>query len=143
MQSNAAEEQTVTAEVVPAKKRIDTLPSFFPQCYLEFELMAFDVARTISETYERSSGYWEFYRLSNGGFFMAPKCDDKFQVVIPFGNGFQGSLSAEAFGVAVTLYAYCFLAEKFPEANLADHYSRLHEYMLDHKEASLLWQAID
>ena len=143
MQSNAAEVQTVTAEVVPAKERIDALPSFFPQCYLEFELMAFDVARTISETYERSSGYWEFYRLSNGGFFMAPKCDGEFQVVIPFGNGFQGSMSAEAFGVTVTLYAYCFIAEKFPEANMGDHYSRLYEYMSDHKDAALIWQAID
>jgi hypothetical protein len=74
---------------------------------------------------------------------MAPKCDGEFQVIIPFGNGFQGSMSAEAFGVTVTLYTYCFIAERFPDANIADHYSRLHEYMLDHKEATNIWLAID
>ncbi|MDO3386026.1 antirestriction protein [Gilvimarinus sp. SDUM040013] len=143
MQSNAAEVQPVTAEAVPAEERIDTLPSFFPSCYLEFELMVFDVARTISKTYQGASGYWQFYRLSNGGFYMAPHCDGEFEVTIPFGNGFRGSLSADAFGVAVTLYAYCFIAEKFPDADLADHYARLYDYMSDHKEAGTIWQAID
>jgi hypothetical protein len=55
-----------------------------------------------------NGGYWHFYGLSNGGFYMAPATDAIFDVSCE--NGFDGKLSADAFRAsrpAVTHIAIC------------------------------------
>ncbi|WP_049722415.1 antirestriction protein [Gilvimarinus polysaccharolyticus] len=144
MQSSTAEnqEQPIMAKMASSNaERARIMPDLFPQCFIEVETTTFSVADRISKNY--NGGYWEFYRLTNGGFFMAPSVTDRMQVSIPFGNDFSGEMSAEAFGITVTLFTYCFLAEKFPNSSLADHYSKLYEFMTEHAEASTIWQAID
>jgi Antirestriction protein len=53
---------------------------------------------------EYTGGYREFYALSNGGFYMAPASDGPIQVRSE--NGFEGELSACAFGITICLYAF-------------------------------------
>ena len=60
------------------------------------------MASRLSEDY--GGGYWLFYTLDNGGFYMAPDSDGKFQVISP--NGWEGFMSADAFGITVCLFAY-------------------------------------
>jgi hypothetical protein len=52
-----------------------------------------------------SGGLWEFYTLSNGGFYMAPSTDVIFHVSCD--NMFEGDLSGDALGITACLYAYC------------------------------------
>ena len=55
----------------------------------------FSLAERLSEDYH--GGYWEFYTLSNGGFYMAPSGDRFYHVTCE--NQFEGDLSEDAFGI--------------------------------------------
>jgi hypothetical protein len=88
-------------------------------------------------------GYWNFYTLSNGGFYLAPASDTIFDVSCE--NGFDGKLSADALGITASLYAYSHLS--FGEGEFAqvcaEHYHLLRDYMLEHAEARAILRAID
>ena len=61
-------------------------------------------------------------------------------------NGFEGVLSADAFGITCSLYAYSLLSFSADEAFgqvCGEQFHRLREYMLDHKEAAAILRAID
>lgn len=88
-------------------------------------------------------GYWHFYALSNGGFYVAPDDDQPFQVSCE--NGWEGMLAADAFGIVACLYAYShlsFTAGEFGEL-CARHYHWLRAFVMGHAEAGEIWAAID
>ena len=134
---------TITRQVVAVEQRINHTASLFginfPMC---FEPFVYSITTKIAAEYD--GGYWEFYELSNGGFYMAPDPDQQFHVVCE--NGFDGRLSGDALGVAVCLYAYSNLsfgdANEFAET-CASQYHLLRDYMLEHKEVSTILGAID
>lgn len=47
----------------------------------------------LSEDY--NGGFWNFYTLTNGGFYMAPAGDKRMRLEVD-GNGFSGEMSADA-----------------------------------------------
>jgi len=94
-------------------------------------------------TEEYKGGYWEFYTLNNGGFFMAPADDRVFHVTCD--NQFEGDLSADALGITACLYAYSnlsFSGGSFAR-ECARHYHLLREYMLEHPEVRAILGATD
>ena len=101
----------------------------------------FTFADRLSADY--TGGLWDFFALSNGGFYMAPTSPRAFQVRCE--NGFEGELSACAFGVTACLYAFSHLS--FAGGDLAEtcaaQYHLLREHMLDHREARSILAAID
>jgi len=52
--------------------------------------------------HEYKGGYWDFYTLSNGGFYMALNSDASFDVICD--NQYRGNLSADALGITACLY---------------------------------------
>jgi hypothetical protein len=107
----------------------------------QVEPTVFNIAGELSTDY--LGGLWEFYALSNGGFYMAPKTDEPFDVRSE--NGFEGRLSACAFGMTVCLYAFSqlsFEGGSFAQT-CAEQYHLLRHHALDHKEASAIFAAID
>ena len=104
---------------------------------LSLEPLVYTFAGNLAESY--SGGYWEFYSLSNGGFYMAPGSDKPFKVSCE--NGYEGTLSADALGITVCLYAYSHLS--FSDEVFINHYHWLREYMLDHNDAEVILKAID
>ena len=104
------------------------------------EPFIFSMAGNLSEDY--TGGYWHFYELSNGAFYMSPDSDKPFQVSCM--NGYEGKLSADAFGITVCLYAYSNLSfsEELAES-CAEQYHLLREYMLEHPEVRGILAAID
>jgi Antirestriction protein len=89
-------------------------------------------------------GYWEFYTLSNGGFYLAPSPDRVFHVSCD--NFFEGYLTADARGITACLYAYSHLSFAGPAvfADIcADHHHRLREYMFEHPEVRAILGAAD
>ena len=93
---------------------------------------------------EYSGGFWEFFALSNGGFYMAPSSDADFKVSCE--NGYQGTLSADALGITVCLYAYSHLSfsnNPEPAEMCAQQFHLLRDYMLDHSEVEGILRAID
>lgn len=109
---------------------------------LRIEPTVYAFASHLCPTY--SGGYWEFYALSNGGFYMAPSDDGPVEVACP--TGFTGRLTSSAFGITVCLYAFSHLSFSDSESIAtvcADHYHLLREHALDHREASSILAATD
>lgn len=93
---------------------------------------------------EYNGGYWEFYRLSNGGFYMAPDSATYYPVACQ--NGYEGVLSADALGITACLYAYSHLSflDNPPLAETcAEQYHLLRDFMLEQTEAEGILGAID
>ncbi len=132
----------ITAELLPDALRMDIADGLFGMHFpLKLEPAIFGFAEQLSSEY--NGGYWHFYALSNGGFYMAPDDDQHFHV--SSANGWEGKLSADAFGIAVCLYAYSHLS--FAEGNFGDicaqQYHWLRAFLLRHAEAAGVLAAID
>jgi len=127
--------------VADADRRVQFLPRFFSRYMLKVEARIFAQMGKLCDSYH--GGYWNFYELSNGGAFMAPASDKPLLIDVE-GNGYHGSLSAEAAGITATLFALSRLSFQHPEAELlAERFHQLREFALDHPEASGIFAAID
>lgn len=108
---------------------------------MSLEPHVFDAARELSAEY--SGGTWDFFALSNGGFFMSPSSDTSFNVSSAFGAPVK--MSAEGLGIAACLYAFSRLS--FGRSGFAEacgrHYHLLRAYMSEHLEASAIYRATD
>ena len=106
------------------------------------EPFIFDMAGNLSSDYH--GGYWHFYELSNGGFYMAPDEETPFKMSCE--NGYQGIQSADAFGVTVCLFAYSNLSFTDDEEladEVTEQFHLLREYMFEHPEVHEILAAID
>jgi hypothetical protein len=146
---NSATPGNITASrLVPEADRMNTVDKLFGLQYvLKLEPLVFQFAEHLSaENYDY--GYWAFYCLDSGGFYMAPLgnasgTDVIYNVSCP--NGFDGQMTADALGITACLYAYSHLS--FGEGDFAEtcanHYHWLREYAMDHPEVSSILRAID
>jgi hypothetical protein len=133
---------TITNTTVPESERLTIVDGLFGIAYmLKLEPAVFSIAEALASEY--TGGYWEFYDLSNGGFYMAPRHDTEFTVSCE--NGFQGKLSPDAFGISVCLYAFSelsFVGDRMAQT-CAQQYHLLREYVAQHPEASVIYRTID
>lgn len=133
---------SISITTVPESERMDTVDRIFGVRYVtQFEPTVFNMAGMLASEYD--GAYWQFYNLSNGGFFMAPNEDAIFNISCH--NGFEGKLSANALGLAACLYAYSSLSfgvDAFADL-CATQYHLLREYMFQHHEAKSILGAID
>ena len=117
---------TVTRELVPEDRRTAIAERYFGIHFpLKLEPVIYGITERMANEY--NGGYWDFYLLSNGGFYMAPSTDAVFHVTCD--NMFEGDLSADALGITACLYAYSHLS--FSDGRFARvctcHYHRLRE----------------
>lgn len=87
-------------------------------------------------------GYWEFFTLSNGGFYMAPAAERAF-VLTCEGNGVRGEVSADAAGIVATLMTLNCLAWTTQDPYFTDSFYWLRDFALEHAEAGAILRAID
>ena len=133
----------ITCTTVPESERMATVDRLFGiQYVLKLEPTVFNMATMLAPGY--SGAYWSFYRLSpTGGFFMAPREDTIYDISCE--NGFEGKLSANALGLAATMYAYSHLS--FGDDALSDlcamHFHWCRAWACEHPEASSLLACID
>ena len=131
----------VTASLVTDEKRMDTLPHFFGSKLTRAEMLVYQWMGTLCPSY--AGGYWHFYRLSNGGFYMAPTGEDSFVVTVS--NDYQGTMSADAAGVTACLFAFNQLANtQGPEQErFIELFYQLRDFAASHQEAREIFRAID
>jgi hypothetical protein len=135
-----AETQKIEAYRVSDHARIGTLPRHFGHHMMTVEGKIYDLMRTFSSDYE--GGYWRFYELSNGGFYMAPTLQT-LRLCIP-SNGYDGHMTADAAGVTVCLFAFSHLSFQYREvAAFGRHFHRLRDFALLHAESVQIFEAID
>ena len=135
-------EEIITATPVPEKRRLDHANKVFGNYWwLAVEPTIFTFASKLSPEYQ--GGYWDFYELSNDGFFMAPT-GDSLEVISE--NGWRGTMSAETLGITACLYAYSHMSFSSNE-ELADvctrQYHLLREYMFEYEEVRAILAAVD
>jgi hypothetical protein len=134
---------TISRRQVHEDQRINHTAEVFGIHFpLHLEPYVYAVTKAIAREY--NGGYWEFYALSNGGFYMAPNSACPFHVACE--NGFEGDLSADALGIAACLYAYSQLSfttnNEFAEI-CTRQYHMLRDYMLEHSEVQVILGTID
>lgn len=132
----------IICTTVPESERLTFIEKLFGLRYVTLlEPTVFNMAGMLAADY--SGGYWEFFSLSNGGMYAAPRGDTIYDVFCQ--NGFEGKLSANALGLTAYLYAYSELS--FGEGAFGDlcatQYHLVREYMFQHREAKVILRAID
>jgi len=147
--STALANRQIYATRVPRHRRAGFLPRVFgPASCAEGESRIYDWMRRLSPDY--TGGSWEFYELSNQGFFMAPQAsacathDGRPSLLIRCdeGNGYEGILSPEASGIVATTFALNHMLFG-GHHHLEDAYFRLIDYIAVHPECIEIRRAID
>lgn len=142
MNTSTSSSTAITRQKVAEGQHINVTAKLFGSLFpMQLEPFVYSITGAIAGNYH--GGYWAFYLLSNGGFYMAPDADRGFAVSCQ--NGFEGTLSSDALGITACLYAYSHLS--FSDNEFAGVWARqyhlLREYMLDHAEAGAISRAID
>ena len=132
----------VTRELVPEARRMSVTGKYFGLHFpLQLEPVVYGITEQMAEDY--NGGQWDFYTLSNSGFYMAPSGDEVFHVACD--NMFEGDLSADALGITACLYAYSHLSFSVGRFSrvCACHFHRLREYAMEHPEVVAILGATD
>jgi hypothetical protein len=129
------------AEKVSVEKHNECLWKLFGRHWLKVECVI--SARLEALSPESAFNTWEFFRLPNGAFYMAPAattpvhiwCDD---------NRFDATVSADAAGIIACLMGFNQLSSSSdadPQIERAFHLLRAYIYL--HPEARAIFRAID
>ncbi|RMW99891.1 antirestriction protein [Legionella jordanis] len=130
----------ITSQLVSDNQRLSFLPKHFGPMMIRAEQAIYKALGTMCSSYD--GGYWHFYELSNGGFYLAPDMDGLLPIFVE-GNGYEGHVSANAAGIITTLCVLnqlCWMTESEKTIN---QYYLLRDYIEYHKEASDIYAAID
>lgn len=119
--------------------RLEFLPTYFGKYALQGENFVYVWARRLCPDY--TGGLWNFYKLRNGGCYLAPSSGE-FHTQCSL-NGFEETLNADAFGIVVTLFALYELCERCDCESFANLYHLLRNYIPMHSDAASIWRAID
>ncbi|MEX3840281.1 antirestriction protein [Paraburkholderia sp. BR10882] len=138
----------IEATVVPTVERLAFLPKLFGvEFMMRAEAMLYNYAGQFApDSYK--GGIWDFYTLSNGGGYAAPRTPEQLNLNVD-GNGFEGDMSADAAGIVFTMFVLnqlCYEAYQKDASlteKLSGHYHQLRDFAKHHKEASSIFRAID
>jgi hypothetical protein len=135
------EEDVITRTLVADDDRLDFLPKHLGLSNLWTGQNLFPVyLEKLSADYK--GGYWEFYELSNGGWYMAPRGEQRYQMHWD-GNYYEGNMSADAAGITASLFTLSHLANTTQQDPLIEAYHWLREYATQHAEWEQIGRAID
>lgn len=126
--------------MIPDNERLAFLPKYAGKWMLSVENGVYTALSRFCEGY--TGGYWNFYELSNGGFYMAPDLDGILPLFID-SNGYEGDVSADAAGIISTLFALNYVCNLSSDEKLIDRYYWLRDFAGEHAEADEIFTAID
>jgi hypothetical protein len=134
-------ELPITArKVTDANERLQCLPEIAGLDYVVLEQTVYGLLRTLNADYD--GGFWEFYRLSNGGSYMAPNTSKSFHMFCA-GNGFEGDVCANTAGIITTAMAYSCLSFRPNADHFARAYELLSEFIFQQTDAGIIRAALD
>lgn len=138
--SHVDSNSAIIATPVPEQERLCALPRYFGPWDVIVEGSVYNWMRELCQDY--AGGEWRFMALSNGGLFLVPRAG-QYTLTQP-NNGFNGTVSAEAAGLIVTLYALSHLSFRYPtEEILTARFYQVRAFALDHTEATMIFRAIN
>lgn len=133
-------ERVVSARRVEESGRIDCLPRHFGVMGIVAEHSVYGMLAHMSENYR--GGYWHYYELDNGGFYMAPYGDKPYLLLVE-GNGYEGVVSPDAAGIVACAMVYSHLSFRWEGAQFVRAFHQLREFIFTHREHAEILQALD
>jgi len=141
-------DQISAQPVIAPSHRMTFLPHMFSARHmLKGEALLYHFARKLSADY--TGGLWDFYRLSEGGYYAAPAHPARMTISVD-GNGYSGDVSADAAGIVFSLFTLGAMASRAAERNDDDglvlfsmRYHQLLDYAHGHAERAAIMSAID
>jgi len=144
--TNAHLKQPVRELVITADKvtndveRLQCLPDIAERDCVALEHSIYDMLRILSVDYD--GGSWHYYRLSNGGFYMAPQELKAYRIRCD-GNFFEGEVSANTAGIIATAMAYSHLSFSPRGSRFAHAHELLSEFIFQHPDVRTIRAALD
>lgn len=123
----------------PVKTRMDFYPTFIPKISMVFEGRVFRYMEKFCTPY--CGGYWNFYTLSNGGFYIGLKQPGIVHVENHL-NYYKGEMSIDAASIGVNLFALCDCTSN-GDKRIIDAYYHLRDYACIHPEKEQILAFID
>lgn len=131
--------EQVSVVIVAEELRLEALPKHFGKAFLEYERLVYSYMDYLCPEY--TGGYWEFYELGNGGFFMQLKGGERYTLNSPNGSCYE--VSVQSASIVVCLFAQCHLMQKYPTDALIEKYHQLRDFAGQLDEANEIYQLID
>lgn len=127
-------------------QRLTFLPDLFGGDFMTSEASVYAYAHRYCPEYQ--GGFWHFYRLPDGGGFMAP--DTPELLLCNTANGFEQTVSGEVAGIILTalvLNHRSWFYSNHDQEELCRHFCRRHEQLMDfidsHPDSAAIWRALD
>ena len=138
-----ASQVAITADQVASGgfQRMHCLPSHFGTAALRFENAVYVMAGRLCPDYR--GGFWQFYELSNGGFYMAPELGRETVAISVETNGYDGRMSCDAAGITICLFVFSHLSFMSSDSGWAENFHQLRDFAISHREAADIFAAID
>lgn len=108
--------------------------------FMHYENAVYALASNFSACYE--GGLWDFYELSNGGFYMEPNVPYALEVTSTL-NNWTGGMTPDAYGIGITFLALAVTLERTGNPDFALRMRQLKEYACFHPAASDILSFID
>ena len=119
---------TITRKQIPVEERTKTTAKLFGKQFKYIEGLVYDISGNFAV-----NSYWQFYLLSNGGFYISPDHDNS-------------SIALDALGLGVCLYVFGHVrsASNDPLAEIcARQFHLLMNYLLERPDAADILAAIN
>lgn len=136
----------ITVSLVAEDKRLDFFPRYVGRRWMmQFEMRLYRRMEQLCSDYK--GGYWNFYELSNSGFYLAPKATRTFLMASP--NYATEEVSADAAGIIATIFALnelMFIMDDGGDSGIDDiitRYYALRDFAAEHPESSKIFAIID
>ena len=134
-------DRIVTATPIADEQRQRLLPHYFGTKLTDAEMEVYQWMGWLCPGY--AGGPWRFFALSNGGFYMAPYREERYEVRLVV-RGYRGELSADAAGILACLLAFDGIAASETEdRRFAALQACLHDFAEGHVEASEIFRALE
>ena len=134
----------INCKHVSEKDRLKFLPKHVGLYMTRFETLVYEWMTRLDEEY--TGGYWEFYELDNGGFFLAPSEERDYKLYsINYNEKVVSNIAA---GITVTLFALNSLMvinniSDSMQSQLVDKYYALRDFAANCDEAAKIFSLID
>lgn len=136
---NVTESQSLKVIEVNGKERFALLVRHFGHVCIEFESILSHVMQEICPKYV--CGYWRFFELENGAFYMVPAEDNSYQFEVN-SNGFKGLISQEAAGIVATILTLNYMLMAHKTKKLVYKFYLLLDYAMAHEESDAIFAAL-
>lgn len=130
----------ITASLVTSDaERMLCLPKIAGTRCVILEHTIYDMLARMTEDY--NGGYWDYFTLSNGGFYMAPKTMKTFRLSCE--NMFEGEVGANTAGIIACGMAFSNLSFLNGGQCFANAYYLLSDFIFQQPEAGIIRAALD